>query len=96
MIVRYAKIVMIFCVAIMALLVAFTNLTDSGGNRPFVQHVLSMDTTFHNPAVAYRAIDNPRMWTLSYGLIIFGEAVTSLLMFAAAVLIYVNQPDGEL
>ena len=81
---RYAKIAMTACLAVFAFLVAFTNITDYGGNAPFVQHVLSMDTTFRDPDVAYRAIDMPWFWHLSYALIIAGEALTSLLFAAAA------------
>lgn len=80
---RWAKIAMVLCLAAFAFLVAFTNLTDTGGNAPFVSHVLSMDTTFRSPAVAYRAIDVPWMWTVGYGLVIAGEALTCL-FFAAA------------
>ena len=49
---RLAKVAMTLSLAAFALLVAFTNVTDYGGNWPFVQHVLSMDTTFRSPAVA--------------------------------------------
>ncbi len=84
MIPRYTKIAMALCLAVFAFFIAFTNVTDYAGNRPFVQHVLSMDTTFRDPAVAYRAIGNRAIWTLGYAGIILGEAVTCLLMLAAA------------
>ncbi len=80
---RYAKIGMVLSLAVFAFLVSFTNLTDPGGNRPFVQHVLSMDTTFRDPAVAWRAIDSPWVWRLGFALIVAGEALTCLL-FALA------------
>ncbi len=83
MIPRYAKIAMTLCLAIFTFIAAFDNLTDYGGNWPFVVHVLSMDTTFHAPATAYRAIQTPWIWTLCYAVIILGEAVTCGLMFAA-------------
>jgi predicted small integral membrane protein len=81
---RLAKIAMTASLAVFALLVAFTNVTDYGGNWPFVQHVLSMDTTFRSPTVAYRAIDDPRIWTLGYWLIIAAEALTGALFVLAA------------
>ena len=84
MIPRLVKITMTGCLAVFALLVAFTNITDYGGNAPFVRHVLSMDTTFRDPAVAYRAIDMPLAWTLGYFAIIAGEALTGLLFALAA------------
>ena len=48
-------------------------MTDYGANYQFVQHVLSMDTTFKAPAVMYRAIATPWMWNAGYWLIIAGE-----------------------
>lgn len=84
MIPRLVKTAMTACLAVFALLVAFTNVTDYGGNAPFVRHVLSMDTTFRDPAVAYRAIDAPLGWTLGYLGIIAGEALTGLLFALAA------------
>jgi predicted small integral membrane protein len=81
---RYTKIAMILSLAVFALFVVFNNITDYGGNRPFVEHVLSMDTTFRDPAVAYRALSSPIVWSAGYALIICGEAATCLLLFAAA------------
>src|SRR5687767_5105063 len=46
LITRYAKIVMSLVLAAFCLLVAFDNITDYGTNYLFVQHVMSMDTTF--------------------------------------------------
>ena len=37
-------------------LIAFGNITDYGTNFAFVQHVMSMDTTFRSPGVMWRAI----------------------------------------
>ncbi|MFO1210260.1 MAG: DUF2165 domain-containing protein [Amaricoccus sp.] len=81
---RLAKIAMTASLAFFAFLVAFTNVTDYAGNWPFVQHVLSMDTTFKDPAVMYRAITAPWAWAAGYALIIAGEAATSLLFALAA------------
>jgi predicted small integral membrane protein len=85
MIARYSKIAMVLSLAAFAFLVAFTNVTDLGGNAPFVQHVLSMDTTFRDPDVAYRAINLPWVWRLAYALIITGEALTCLLFALSGV-----------
>lgn len=82
---RLAKTGMVLCLAVFAFLVAFTNVTDYGGNAPFVSHVLSMDTTFRSPATAYRAIDVPWVWTAAYWAIIAGEALTCLLFTAGGV-----------
>ena len=62
LITRYAKIVMSLVLASFCLLVTFDNLTDYGTNYFFVQHVLSMDTTFPGNALMYRSITNPVLW----------------------------------
>jgi hypothetical protein len=46
MTVRLSKIILCLCLAAFAFLVTFGNITDYGSNFAFVQHVLSMDTTF--------------------------------------------------
>ncbi|PWJ76942.1 putative small integral membrane protein [Pseudaminobacter salicylatoxidans] len=81
---RYSKIVMCLCLAAFAFLVAFGNITDYGSNYAFVQHVLSMDTTFPGNALMYRSITNPALWTAGYWLIIAGEALTCILFLIAA------------
>jgi predicted small integral membrane protein len=81
---RYSKIIMCLCLAAFAFLVAFGNITDYGSNYAFVQHVLSMDTTFPGNALMYRSITNPALWTAGYWLIIFGEALTCILFLIAA------------
>lgn len=81
---RWAKIVMVASLALFAGLVAFSNITDYAANRPFVQHVLSMDTTFRDPAVMYRAIETPWLWTAGYWAIIAGETLTAAAFALAA------------
>lgn len=81
---RLSKIVMSLCLAAFAFLVAFGNITDYGSNFAFVQHVLSMDTTFPGNALMYRSITNPALWTAGYWLIIVGEALTCVLFLIAA------------
>lgn len=81
---RLSKIVMSLCLAAFAFLVAFGNITDYGSNYAFVQHVLSMDTTFPGNALMYRSITNPTLWTIGYWLIILGEALTCVLFLVAS------------
>ncbi|MBB6466408.1 putative small integral membrane protein [Aminobacter lissarensis] len=81
---RLSKIVMCLCLAAFAFLVAFGNITDYGSNFAFVQHVLSMDTTFPGNALMYRSITSPTLWTVGYWLIICGEALTCILFLIAA------------
>lgn len=73
---RLTKIVMAGSLAAFALLVAFGNVTDFGSNYAFVQHVLSMDTTFPGNTLRWRAITDPAPWLVAYWAIILGEALT--------------------
>ena len=74
---RIVKAAMAGSVAVFALLVTFNNITDYGSNYKFVQHILSMDTTFPGNALMYRAITNPALWTAGYLLIILAEGLTA-------------------
>lgn len=82
---RYSKIIMTACLSLFCFLVAFGNITDYGSNFAFVQHVLSMDTTFPGNALMYRSITSPALWTSGYWLIIAGEALTCVLFAIAAI-----------
>jgi predicted small integral membrane protein len=97
LIARYAKIAMSLALAAFCLLVAFDNLTDYGTNYLFVQHVLSMDTTFPGNALMYRSITNPLLWRIAYALIIAAEGATGILFLAGAIrLIQVRNASGAL
>jgi predicted small integral membrane protein len=75
---RIAKVIMVSCLAIFALLVAFDNVTDYPTNYAFVDHVLSMDTTFQGNTLIYRRITSPVLWQAGYALIIAGEGLTGI------------------
>ncbi|HWT98608.1 MAG TPA: DUF2165 domain-containing protein, partial [Terriglobales bacterium] len=75
---RYAKIVMMLGLALFGLVVAYDNLIDYGSNFAFVQHVLSMDTTFPDNVLMGRAITSPVLHHAGYWLIIAAEALTGL------------------
>lgn len=85
---RYAKIVMVFSLAVFAFLVTFSNITDYSSNFSFVQHVLSMDTTFPGNALEYRAITTPALWHLAYWGIIAGEGLTFLALWIGGVAMF--------
>ncbi|MGE0237942.1 MAG: DUF2165 family protein [Parvibaculaceae bacterium] len=84
MTVRLSKIILCLCLAAFAFLVTFGNITDYGSNFAFVQHVLSMDTTFPGNKLMYRAITSEPLWHLGYWLIILGEGLTCLLFLVGA------------
>ena len=77
---RTAKLLLVFGVAIFYSLVVFNNITDYNSNYQFVRHVLSMDTTFPDNALARRAITNERVWSKAYAFIIAWEWLTSALL----------------
>lgn len=88
MISRCAKILMVLSLAVFAFMVTFNNLTDYGSNFAFVQHVLSMDTTFPDNAAMYRAITNPALWHLTYWIIIVGEGLTCVLFLMGGIAMF--------
>jgi len=70
------------------LLVAFDNITDYETNYLFVQHVMSMDTTFAGNALMYRSVTSPTAWQICYWLIIAAEAATGILFLAGAIRLF--------
>lgn len=82
---RLAKLVMVASLALFAFLVTFGNITDYGANFQFVRHVMSMDATFPENPLSYRAITAPVLWHLAYGAIILAEGLTCLAFVVASV-----------
>jgi len=78
MILRIAKIAIAASIAAFLTLVTFGNLTDYDTNFAFVQHVLAMDTIFATSTITYRAVTNPVLHHLAYGLIITTQAIVSV------------------
>ncbi len=84
--VRFAKIALVTAAGLFCLLVGYNNIVDYGSNYMFVQHVLSMDTTFPDNAVrASRAITDPQLHRIAYWLIIAAELGVGLLCLAGAI-----------
>ena len=88
MTIRLTKIALSFVFAAFAFLVTFDNITDYASNYVFVQHVLSMDTTFRDNALMYRSITTHAIWNIAYWLIIASEGVTFVLLLAGAVTLW--------
>jgi predicted small integral membrane protein len=72
---RTVKILLVLGVALYYSLVVFDNLTDYESNYFFVQHTLSMDTTFPGNHGLWRAINSPALATTFYWSIILWEMV---------------------
>ena len=85
---RDIKTLMVAGLALYPLLVAFGNITDYGSNYVFIQHVLSMDTTFPGNKLMYRAITSPTLQHLGYALIIAGEAACGLVLAWGAIALF--------
>jgi predicted small integral membrane protein len=90
-VIRLAKIVMVAAIALFATIVAFGNITDYGTNLAFVQHVLSMDTIFERSTIRYRAITSPALQHLAYAIIIATEALTAVLCWIGAYVLYTRR-----
>ena len=82
MILRGAKIALIFAVALFYTFVVLNNVTDYDSNYQFVRHVLMMDSTFPSNHGMWRAINSPTIHTAFYVSIIAWEAITMLLAWA--------------
>lgn len=85
MTVRIAKILLTLSAGAFCLLVGYNNIVDYRSNFMFVQHVLTMDTTFPDNAIrASRALSNPQLHHLAYWLIIAVEIAIGLICVAGA------------
>jgi predicted small integral membrane protein len=84
--VRSGKLAVTAGLAAFFLLVAFGNVIDHDTNWQFVRHVMAMDTTFHSPALMWRAVTDESMQRLAYWLIIGWELATGTVLLMAAVL----------
>ncbi len=95
-----AAAVLVLLNGLYILLAAFGNITDFGTNQPFVQHVLSMDTTNFgaeegtglDPDVMWRAIENETLQDIAYIGIIVWESLATLVLLAAT-LLWIRSPD---
>jgi predicted small integral membrane protein len=70
-------------VALYIFLVAFGNITDPDTNEAFVRHVLSMDTTFQDKDLMWRAITSKTVQDVGYVGIIVWESLTAVILFWA-------------
>jgi len=84
MLIRTLKAAMVGAIGAWAFLIALGNVIDYDSNWRFVQHVLAMDTVFADNLLTYRAVTNPVLQALGYGLIIATECVMSALCLVGA------------
>src|SRR5260370_23170928 len=88
MITRTSKFLLVSAIAFLYTLVVFNNLTDFHSNYQFVQHVLSMDSTFPGNLGRWRAIPWPAAHLFFYITIIAWEIVTALLLWWGSVRLF--------
>ena len=77
---RLCKIAVVANSGLFLLLVVFNNLTDYPSNYQFIQHVLSMDTTFPGNSGMWRAVASPTIYRCFYASIILWEATAGALI----------------
>jgi predicted small integral membrane protein len=85
MLIRLAKIALVAAVALLFTIVVFNNLTDYYSNFGFIQHVMSMDTTYPNNRGLWHAITSPLLPHVFYLIIIGWEATPATLCWVGAV-----------
>jgi len=74
-----------------ALFVFAGNLMDYQSNYQFVDHVLSMDTTFEGNALMWRAITEPWVWTVAYLGIIVAEGLVAALGIIGGIKLFLRR-----
>ena len=79
MVTRISKAALTLSLALFALLVGIDNIIDYGTNFAFVQHVLSMDTTFPGNKLMARAITSDWVHQVAYWAIIASELLVGIL-----------------
>ena len=84
-VIRLSKIALVTAAGLFCLLVGYNNIVDYGSNFMFVQHVLTMDTTFPDNALrTSRAILDPQLHHAAYWIIIAAELAVGALCIAGA------------
>ena len=87
MIIRSAKILLLFAIALFYSIVVFNNVTDYNSNYLFVYHVLQMDSTFPGNQAMWRSIHSTFVYQSFYDSIISWESVTAVLCWIGGILL---------
>jgi predicted small integral membrane protein len=81
---RALQVLGVAAIGMLTALACFNNLTDYNSNFVLVEHVLSMDTTFPEGALRWRAITSGTLHHAAYWLIIAAEGLAGALCLAGA------------
>ncbi|MSQ98995.1 MAG: DUF2165 domain-containing protein [Xanthomonadales bacterium] len=76
-------------------MVALNNITDYQSNFLFVQHVLSMDTTFPGNRLMWRGIHSPLIHHLSYIAIIAAAVLIAILGWISTIAMWQARHDAD-
>lgn len=95
MIIRLCKTALVASVGFFLVLVVLNNVTDYGSNFAFVQHVLSMDTTFPGNKAMWRAMTSSVWHHAFYVSIILWETVSAVLILAGAARLWSARRSSE-
>lgn len=87
---RLAKVMLLLSCALLLSIVFVDNIFAYGINFEYIQHIMSMDTTFKHPQLYWRAINNPIFYHLCFALIILSEGVISILLWIGAFHLFKN------
>jgi predicted small integral membrane protein len=79
MMLRTAKMLLVFAVALFYFFLVLNNTTDYNSDYQFVRHVLMMDSTLPDNRGMWRALNSPAWHTAFYLMIIAWEAGTMVL-----------------
>ncbi|MBD0333896.1 MAG: DUF2165 domain-containing protein [Cyanobacteria bacterium Co-bin13] len=85
MVVRVSKIALVAAIGVLALAITVNNLQDRQSNFLYIQHVMSMDTTFPDNQLLWRAITAPTAHWIAYAMLISTEAAIAILCLVGAV-----------
>lgn len=95
MYIRLCKVLLVGTAALFATLVTFNNITDYNSNYLFVQHVLSMDTTFPDNKGMWRSLTTTWVHHAAYIGIILTEGVVAVICWAGAIKLWLGRNDNE-
>jgi predicted small integral membrane protein len=85
---RWSKTLLLASIALFFTLVVFNNTTDFYSNYQFVQHVLSMDSTFLDNQAMWRALRAPSLHLAFYLGIILWELLNAALCWMGAIALF--------
>ncbi|MBS0285788.1 MAG: DUF2165 domain-containing protein [Proteobacteria bacterium] len=92
---RLTKLTLLFSCALLMTLAVLDNIFAYDINYDYVQHVMSMDTTFKHPHQYWRAVHNPFFYNLCLILIIIFEGVASIVLWVGTFYLLKNMKSDK-